>query len=116
MNSDATQSPARCVQPVCSALWLCSEPWPSHDGLPPPESDDEGGKVTAKNLITAATAAEIAVETSDREMNDGDELEVWVWQPGCVAQAKSYLVRVSWSWNFSGRPNQTHLLGLTESQ
>ena len=93
-------------QQACSAsLWLCSEPSPSNDGQPPPESDDEGDKVTAKNLITAETAAEIAVETSNREMNDGDELEVWVWQPGGVAQAAAYFVRVSWHWSFSGRPN-----------
>ena len=83
-----------------ACLWLCSEPSPSSDGFPRPESDDDGSKVTAGNEITADTAAEIAVETSERNMNDGDEFDVWVWQPGDVAGAKEYFVRVSWSWNF----------------
>jgi hypothetical protein len=85
-----------------ASLWLCSEP--SSDRLPKPDSDDEASKVTAKTEITADTAAEIAVETCDREMSDGEELSVWVWQPGAVADAEEYLVRVSWSWSFSARP------------
>lgn len=76
-----------------------------------PESDDDASKVTAKNPISADTAAEIAVETSDREMSDGDELAVWVWQPGDVSGAKEYFVRVSWSWSFSARPNAKLKLG-----
>lgn len=88
-----------------ACLWLCSEVSRSDDGLPKPESDDDASKVTAKNQITADTAAEIAVETSDREMIDGDELAVWVWQPGDVAGAREYFVRVSWSWSFSARLN-----------
>lgn len=91
----------------CSAcLWLCSEPYPSSDGTPKPESDDDASNVTAKNQISADTAAEIAVETSDREMSDGDELAVWVWPPGDVAGAKEYFVRVSRSWSFSARLNE----------
>lgn len=88
-----------------ACLWLCSEPSRADDGLPKPESDDDASKVTAKNQIGADTAAEIAVETSDLDMSDGDEMAVWVWQPGNVANAKEYLVRVSWSWSFSARPN-----------
>lgn len=86
-------------------LWLCSEPYPSDDGGLKPASDDEGSKVTAKNEINADTAAEIGVETSGRDMSDGDELAVWVWRPGDVSGAKEYFVRVSLSWNFSARLN-----------
>lgn len=86
-----------------ACLWLCSEVSRSDDGLPKPESDDGASRVTAKNQITSDTAAEIAIETSDRDMSDGDELAVWVWQPGDVANAKEYFVRVSWSWSFSAR-------------
>jgi len=88
-----------------ACLWLCSETSLSSDGIPKSESDEDGSKVTAKNQITADTAAEIAVETSDRDMSDGDELAVWVWQPGDVAGAKEYFVRVSCSWSFSARLN-----------
>ena len=63
-------------------LWLCSEPARSDDGQPKPDSDDDGNKVTAKKPITAEIAAEIAVETSGRDMSDGDEMAVWVWHPG----------------------------------
>jgi hypothetical protein len=91
----------------CSArLWLCSEPSRSDDGQPKPDSDDDGNKVTAKNPITAETAAEIAVETSERDTSDGDEMAVWVWQPGDSAGAKEYLVRISWSSSFIARPNE----------
>ena len=89
-----------------ACLWLCSDVSRSDDGLPKPESDEDASKVTAKNPISADTAAEIAVETSDRAMSDGEELAVWVWQPGDVAGAKEYFVRVSWSWNFSARLNR----------
>lgn len=106
MNTE-TQRPASLAAAHGSAcLWLCSEPSRSDDGQPKPESDDGASKVTAKKPITADTAAEIAVETSDRDMSDGDELAVWVWQPGDAASAKEYFVRVSMSWNFIARPNE----------
>lgn len=75
------------------------------DGLPKPQSDDGASVVSAKNAITAETAAEMAVETSDRIMDDGDEFEVWIWRPGDVANAKLYLVRVSFAPSFYARPN-----------
>lgn len=102
---------------ACSArLWLCSDVCRADDGMPKPENDDDASKVTAKNLITAETAAEIAVETSDRDMSDGDEMAVWIWQPGDVAHANEYFVRVSWSWSFSARPNTALSQGRASEQ
>lgn len=80
---------------------MCSEPSRADDG----PSKPEGSKVTAKKPITSKTAAEIAVETSEREMSDGDEMAVWVWQPGRADEAREYFVRVSMSWHFHARPN-----------
>lgn len=91
--------------PKAACLWLCSETSTSSDGIPKPESDNEGSKVTAESRITAYTAAEIAVETSDLDRSDGDEVAVWVWQPGGVSSAKEYFVRVSLQWSFSARLN-----------
>lgn len=105
MEAIAREKNCELAAPNSSAcLWLCSKLSRSDDGISKPESDD-GSKITAKNQITAETAAEIAVETSDREMSDGDEMAVWVWQPGDVAGAKEYFVRVSWSCSFSARLN-----------
>ena len=100
------KSPSSLAEPSGSAcLWLCTNPSISDNDQPKPDSDEFASKVSSGKPITAETAAEIAVETSDRELNDGDELAVWVWKPGKVAGAIEYFVRVSWSWNFIARPN-----------
>lgn len=83
-----------------SDRWMCSEVRTACDGLPKPQSDDGASVVSA---TTAETAAEMAVETSDRIMDDGDEFGVWIWKPGDVDNAKLYLVRVSFAPSFYAR-------------
>jgi hypothetical protein len=103
MNTNDSRPASLAAAHGSACLWLTSKPSGTDEVSPKPTTDDDGSKVTANNPISSDIAAEIAVETSDLEISDGEELAVWVWQPGDVANAIEYFVRVSWSWSFSSK-------------
>lgn len=100
MDADATFMKKPKTKAVKRRLWLCSVPYLS--GIDKPSTDESAHRVTARRGITAAVAAEIAVETSEVG-SEGDEYFMWVWLPGGVAKAKEYVVSVSCVWKFKAK-------------
>jgi hypothetical protein len=90
-------------QESTALIWYCSRPLPVGGFIP---TDDYKYLIaTADEKITALQAAKHMLETCDENMEDGTILEVWVWQPGGIKNAQSFLATVEIRIHFEIEPN-----------